>query len=233
MTLLETKKLSGGYGDLKVLFDVDFKIDDQETVAIIGSNGAGKSTLLKFIVGQNTANTDMVWFEGSDIGGLPAEEIAKRGISMVPEGRKLFPRLTVLENVEIGANTRRQGFWTLKKVLDLFPIVAEKRNALPNTLSGGQQQMVAIARALLSNAKLLLFDEISLGLAPVIISDLYKIFPQIRAAGASVVVVEQNIEKALSVADRFYCMRKGTISLSGKCDNASRSEIKTAYFGEY
>jgi branched-chain amino acid transport system ATP-binding protein len=233
MTLVETKNLNGGYGDLKVLFGIDFHILEQETVAIIGSNGAGKSTFLKFLAGQNTAARNMIWLNGDDVGGLQAEEIAKLGVSMVPEGRKLFPRLSVIENIEIGTNVGRSGFWSVSKVLELFPIIAQKRNALPSTLSGGQQQMVAIARALVSNASLLLLDEISLGLAPVTINDLYKVFPEIKAGGASIIVVEQNIEKALSVADRFYCIRKGAVSLTGKCESASRSEIKTAYFGDY
>jgi branched-chain amino acid transport system ATP-binding protein len=173
----------------------------------------------------------MVFFAGAGIGGSAPELIARAGISLVPEGRKLFPRLTVRENLEIGGNSGRKGHWTLQSVYELFPVLQERQDAMPNMLSGGQQQMVAIGRALMSNAKLLLFDEVSLGLAPVMIKDLYKVFPRIKQSGAAIILVEQNIQQALAVADRFYCFQKGRVSLEGTPGSASQNDIKTAYFG--
>ena len=232
MALLETKNLTAFYGDFQALFGVDIALDAGETVAIIGANGAGKSTLLRSISGVLANGAGQVLFEGRPVGSLPAPEIVALGIAMVPEGRKLFPSLSVEENLLIGRYGRSvAGAWSLETVYDLFPILKDRRHNPGTALSGGQQQMVAIGRALMSNPRVLLCDEISLGLAPVVIKDIYAAFPRIRAAGASIVIVEQDIGQALKVADRVYCMMEGRITLSGKPGAISRDDIHAAYFG--
>jgi branched-chain amino acid transport system ATP-binding protein len=175
---------------------------------------------------------DMVRLEGRPIGDLPADRVVGMGIAMVPEGRRLFPSLTVEENLKIGAQARRgTGPWTLETVYDLFPILKERRNSPGTALSGGQQQMVAIGRALMSNPDVLLCDEVSLGLAPVVIRDIYGAIPRIKAAGASPIVVEQDIGQALRVADRVYCMIEGRVTLTGRPSDLTREAIHAAYFG--
>ena len=232
MGLLRTTGLTAGYGDFQALFGVDIELKEAETVAIIGANGAGKTTLMRSVAGILRNDAASVQFDGADIGALPADEIVTRGVAMVPEGRRLFPSLTVEENLLIGAYGRRtRGHWTLDTVYGLFPILKERRNTPGTALSGGQQQMVAIGRALMSNPRVLLCDEISLGLAPVVIRDIYKAIPVIKAAGASLIVVEQDISQALAVADRVYCMMEGRITLSGTPDSLSRDAIHDAYFG--
>ncbi len=233
MTLLETKGLTANYGQFRALFGVDVSLEAGETVAIIGANGAGKSTLLRSITGVLRNDPGMVLHRGEPIGALPAETVMQRGIAMVPEGRKLFPSLSVEENLHIGGQVRRAaGPWTLDAIYDLFPILREKRNAPGTALSGGQQQMVAIGRALMSNPEILLCDEISLGLAPVVIRDIYAAMPRIKASGAAIIVVEQDIGRALSVADRVYCMMEGRVTLSAPAGTVSREAIHTAYFGD-
>ena len=203
MILLETKGLTASYGQFRALFGVDVSLSAGETVAIIGANGAGKSTLLRSITGVLRNDAAMVLHRGEPIGSLPAETVMQRGIAMVPEGRKLFPSLSVEENLRIGGQVRKaSGPWSLDAIYDLFPILREKRNIPGTALSGGQQQMVAIGRALMSNPEVLLCDEISLGLAPVVIRDIYAAMPRIKASGAAIIVVEQDIGRALAVADR-------------------------------
>ena len=232
MALLETKGLRAHYGDFQALFGVDVALGAGETIAIIGANGAGKTTLMRSISGMLANRPDAVLFDGEKIGALPAPDIVARGIAMVPEGRKLFPSLSVEENLLVGRYGRAvAGHWTLETVYDLFPVLNERRNNPGTALSGGQQQMVAIGRALMSNPRVLLCDEISLGLAPVVIRDIYAAFPRIRAAGASIVVVEQDIGQALKVADRVYCMMEGRITLSGAPSALTRETIHAAYFG--
>lgn len=231
MRLLTTQNLTAFYGDFQALFGIDFHIDEGETVAIIGSNGAGKSTFLRTLTGLLKADETAVNFANGNIGSLPAPEIVGKGLAMVPEGRKLFPSLSVKDNLVIGAYSKRPGPWTLDKVYELFPVLLERRNSPSTTLSGGQQQMVAIARALMSNPRLLLFDEISLGLAPVIIQDIYQALPGIIAGGTTVVVVEQDIHQAMRVADRLYCFQEGRVSLHGKPDELTQEQISAAYFG--
>lgn len=232
MALLQTQALTAHYGDFQALFGVDVTLEAAQTIAIIGANGAGKSTLMRSIAGVLRNEPAMVRFDGREIGALPADEIMAQGIAMVPEGRKLFPSLTVEENLLIGAYGRKtQGHWTLQTVYDLFPILRERRGYPSTVLSGGQQQMVAIGRALMSNPRVLLCDEISLGLAPVVIKDIYKAVPKIKAAGASLVVVEQDIAQAMAVADRVYCMMEGRVTLTGKPADLSRAAIHDAYFG--
>ena len=231
MSFLSCHRLDATYGDFQALFGIDFYLDKGETVAIIGSNGAGKSTFLRAITGMLKVNHASVRFNDHDIGGLPAHEINRLGISMVPEGRKLFPSLSIEENLLIGAQSRRRGPWNLKKIYQLFPVLEERRKSPGTALSGGQQQMVAIGRSLMSNPQVLLCDEISLGLAPVIIKDIYDSFPEIKSHDMSIVVVEQDIRQAMKVADRVICFQEGRISLQGKPDELTHEQISQAYFG--
>jgi branched-chain amino acid transport system ATP-binding protein len=232
MVLLEAHRLAAFYGDFQALYGIDLKLAEGETVAIIGANGAGKSTFLKTIAGMLPAPAESVTFDGRPIGGLPVAEIVRLGISLVPEGRRLFPSLSVEENLKIGAYGRREAdYWSLRRVYDLFPALAERRAAPSQTLSGGEQQMAAIGRALMANPRVLLCDEISLGLAPIVIRGIYAALPKIKANGASVVLVEQDIVQALKVADRVYCFQEGRLALSGRPSELSRESIHTAYFG--
>jgi branched-chain amino acid transport system ATP-binding protein len=232
MSLLETDGLVAGYGLFQALFGVGIRLEPGETVAIIGANGAGKSTLMRAITGILPSAPDQITLEGKPIGHLSSAEILQLGIAMVPEGRKLFPSLSVEENLLIGAQVRKApGEWSLDSIYRLFPILRERRHSPGTALSGGQQQMVAIGRALMSNPKVLLCDEISLGLAPVVIRDIYAAMPRIKEAGASVILVEQDVGKALSVADRLYCMMEGRVTLEGRPAEVSRDQIHDAYFG--
>ncbi len=229
MSLLETKKLDAFYGDFQALFGIDIAIARGEVIGLIGANGAGKTTLLRALTGLLPAAAHSILFGGQPIGGVRAEALVRRGIAMVPEGRKLFASLSVEENLRLGAATGRSGVWTLDRVYGLFPVLAERSGAPATTLSGGQQQMVAIGRALMSNPTLLLCDEISLGLAPVVVADVYRALPAIRATG--IVVVEQDIGQVLRVADRLYCLREGRVVLQGPAAGMDRHEIAAAYFG--
>ena len=229
--LLETRGLTAFYGDSQALFGIDFRIERNETVAIIGSNGAGKSTLLKSIIGLVRAKAEAIYFDGKAIGGDPVYRIVARGISLVPEGRCLFPSLSVEENLSIGAYSKRQGPWNLEAVYAAFPMLKVKRKVAATALSGGQQQMVAIGRALMANPQLLLCDEISLGLAPVIIKELYAQLQRITANGTTLIVVEQDINQAMAVSDRVYCVREGRVVLEGRPPDLGRQEVTKAYFG--
>jgi len=231
--LLETRGLTAHYGQFRALFGVDIAVAAGECVAIIGANGAGKSTLMRSITGVIRNEPAMVLHWGEPIGARSSAEIMKRGIAMVPEGRRLFPSLSVEENLLIGGQARKaDGPWSLDAVYDLFPILRERRKNAGTALSGGQQQMVAIGRALMSNPELLLCDEISLGLAPVVIRDIYAALPRVRAGGTAIVVVEQDIGKALAVADRVYCMMEGRVTLVARPADVTRQDIHAAYFGE-
>ncbi|ATE61653.1 ABC transporter ATP-binding protein [Thauera sinica] len=232
-TLLRTRRLTSFYGDFQALFGIDFEIDAGEVVSIIGANGAGKSTFLRSLVGLNKAAGTAIEFGGRPIGGMPPYEIVKQGIALVPEGRRLFPSLTVEENLRLGGHPGRPGPWSLERVYALFPILEERRSSPGTALSGGQQQMVAIGRALMSNPCLLLRDEISLGLSPLIIRDIYGSMPKIVAAGTAVIVVEQDIGQAMRVADRLYCFQEGRVSLAGRSDALTREQISEAYFGSH
>jgi len=231
MTLLEIKNLYAGYGPITALFGVNLTLNEGITLALIGANGAGKTTLLKIITGLIVPNDGVIQFNGKNIGGCASHEIASMGISMVPEGRRLFPSLTVEENLIMGACTNRKGDWTLEKVYKLFPILKDFRNRMATMLSGGQQQMVAVGRALMANPRLLLCDELSLGLAPVIVKDIYKTLETVTSSGVSLIIVEQDINQAIASSDSFLCMREGEIVLSGTKENADRAEIAQAYFG--
>lgn len=231
--MLRTHALTASYGQFKALFGIDITVAPGECVAIIGANGAGKTTLLRSISGVLRNAPAMVMHKGTPIGALPADAVLQRGIAMVPEGRRLFPSLTVEENLLIGGQVRRgDGRWTLDTVYALFPILRERRLSPGTALSGGQQQMVAIGRALMSNPEVLLCDEISLGLAPVVIRDIYAALPRIRETGAAVVIVEQDIARALSVADRVYCLMEGRVTLTGSPAGITRDAVHAAYFGD-
>lgn len=234
MALLETRSLTAFYGDFQALFGVDVALAEGQTIAIIGANGAGKTTLMRSISGVLKNKADQIRFDGRPVGNLAAPDVLALGVAMVPEGRKLFPSLSVEENLLIGKYGRAvDGFWSLEAIYEMFPILKERRLSPSTALSGGQQQMVAIGRALMSNPRVLLCDELSLGLAPVVIKDIYAAFPKIRAGGASVVIVEQDIGQALKVADHVYCMMEGRITLSGKPSDISRDQIHAAYFGAH
>jgi len=232
MALLETRGLTAFYRDFQALFGVDVMLDAGETLAIVGANGAGKSTLMRSISGVLPNGAQQILFEGRPIGALAAPQVMALGIAMVPEGRRLFPSLSVEENLLIGRYGRStKGHWSLETIYRLFPVLQERRNNPGTALSGGQQQMVAIGRALMSNPRVLLCDELSLGLAPVVIRDIYAAFPAIRESGASIIVVEQDIGQAMKVADRLYCMMEGRVTLSGRPSELNRTAIHAAYFG--
>jgi branched-chain amino acid transport system ATP-binding protein len=232
MALIETRRLTAFYGDFQALYGIDLRLEEGETLAIIGANGAGKSTFLKTIAGLLPATPESVIFGGRPIGGLPAPQIARLGISLVPEGRRLFPSLSVEENLLIGAHGRREGgYWSLESIYGLFPALAARRHVPSHTLSGGEQQMAAIGRALMANPRVLLCDEISLGLAPIVIRNIYAALPRIKASRASVILVEQDIVQALQVANRVYCFQEGRMSLAGRPAELTRDQIHSAYFG--
>ena len=229
--VLQTSGLTAFYGDAKALFGIDVELHAGETVAIIGANGAGKSTFLKALTGLVRSRPDQIRFDGETIGGLPPGEIVKRGIALVPEGRRLFASLSVAENLLMGAFAQRPGPWSLQRLFKLFPILEQKR-ALPATsLSGGQQQMVAIGRALMSNPSVLLCDELSLGLAPIVIKEIYDALPAICAEGMSAVIVEQDVSMAQHMSRRIYCFQEGRVALQGASDSLTREQISQAYFG--
>lgn len=229
--LLELRTIDAFYGDFQALFGVSLKVNAGEVVAVIGANGAGKSTLLKSIAGMMPPRRGDIVFDGQPFGGAPAFDVLRRGIALVPEGRRLFPSLTVEENLLIGGQSRRPGPWSLTRVYDLFPVLAERRNLPAPSLSGGQQQMCAIARALMSNPRLMLCDEISLGLAPIVVRDIYARLPAIVAEGLSLILVEQDIAQALKAAAQVYCLQEGRIALQGNAAELTRESISAAYFG--
>jgi branched-chain amino acid transport system ATP-binding protein len=231
MTLLDVDRLDAGYGDFQALFGVSLRVDEGETVGVIGANGAGKSTLLGAIAGVVRVTAGTIRFDGTDVAGVPAHVRVVRGIALVPEGRRLFPSLTVEENLLAGAFTRRAGPWTVARVYELFPMLARLSARRAASLSGGEQQAVAIGRALMSNPRLALLDEVSLGLAPVVVHQLYDALPQITAAGISVLLVEQDITQALSVADRVSCLLEGRVALAGAPNDLGRERLTAAYFG--
>jgi branched-chain amino acid transport system ATP-binding protein len=229
--LLEISALDSFYGDFQALFGVSFTLREGEVLAIIGANGAGKSTLLKTIAGLMKARPDAVRFAGEPIGGMPAHKVVARGIALIPEGRRLFPSLSVEENLLVGGQVKRPGPWSLARIYDVFPVLAERRNVPATALSGGQQQMVAIGRALMSNPRLLLCDEISLGLAPAVVRDIYARLPQITAGGSSLVIVEQDIGQALAASGQVICLQEGRVALQGATGAVTRDQIAAAYFG--
>lgn len=232
MTLLELDRVNVFYRDLQATFDVSMHVDEGETVAIIGANGAGKSTLLRTMIGLTQCRSGQVRFAGEDVSRLRCDLLARRGIALVPEGRRLFSSLTVEENLVLATAHARKGPWTLAACYDLFPAMKQFRRVRASDISGGQQQMVAISRALLTNPRLLLCDELSLGLAPKVVSEIYTCFEGIRKAGVSIVLIEQDTVRARAASDRLYCLLKGKVRLAARSDAATPDAIRDAYFGE-
>ncbi len=231
MSLLEIRGLESWYGDFQALFGIDLDLDAGEVIAIIGANGAGKSTFLRSLTGLNAVAPEAVRLAGRSIGGMEPFDVVKLGIALIPEGRRLFPSLTVEENILIGGNPRRGGRWNLDSVYQLFPILRERRHSPGTALSGGQQQMVAIGRALMSNPSVLLCDELSLGLAPLLIRQIYDALAEVIGQGVSVVIVEQDIGQAMRAASRIYCFQEGRVSLTGRPSDLTREQVSAAYFG--
>lgn len=231
MALLTTHGLEAFYGDFQALFGIDCEVGEGEIVALIGANGAGKSTFLRSVCGLLRTTPERIVFDGEPIGGLPPGRVVRKGIAMVPEGRRLFPSLTVEENLKMGAHAGRAGTWDLDAVYSLFPVLRERRRNPGTALSGGQQQMVAIGRALMSNPKLLICDELSLGLAPIVVKEIYEILPRICATGTTAIIVEQDVGMAQRVSNRLYCLQEGRVTLSGASATLSREQISKAYFG--
>ncbi|AQZ49751.1 ABC transporter ATP-binding protein [Martelella mediterranea] len=233
--LLSTHGLVARYGDFQALYDVDVAIDEGEIIALIGANGAGKSTFLRAVMGLLPVKPDMVSLDGRPIGGTPTDQMVQKGVAIVPEGRRLFTGMSVNDNLRVAidqvGSRGRKGGWTLERVQQLFPILVEKGRVPVQNLSGGQQQMVSIGRALLCQPRLLLCDEISLGLAPKVIREIYAVLPEIRAQGTSIVLVEQDVGLAKSASDRLYCMLEGRVTLSGRSNDVTREQISEAYFG--
>jgi branched-chain amino acid transport system ATP-binding protein len=230
--LLEVDGVDAGYGLFQALFGVGLDVAEGEAVAVIGANGAGKSTLLKSIAGEVAVWRGAIRFEGRPLADLGTARRVREGISLVPEGRRIFPSLTVEENLLVGSYGRRRGPWTVDRVIETFPMLARLVRRSAARLSGGEQQALAIGRALMANARVLLLDEVSLGLAPAVINQLYAAIAAIKAAGTTLVIVEQDISRALDVSDHVYCLLGGCVSLSGPPGGLSRDEITRAYFGE-
>lgn len=236
MSMLEIKDLEVYYGMIQAIKGVSFDVNEGEVIALIGANGAGKTTILHTITGLINAQKGSVWFEGKDITRIPAHKIVSMGMAHVPEGRRVFAHLTVLQNLKMGAYTRKDKTeieQTLDAVYKRFPRLMERQNQLAGTLSGGEQQMLAMGRALMSHPKIILMDEPSMGLSPIFVNEIFDIIKSVSASGTTVLLVEQNAKKALSIADRAYVLETGKIVLSGKAnDLLNNDSIKKAYLGE-
>ena len=232
--LLRVEHVDAFYGDFHALWDISLQAEESFVVSIIGANGAGKSTLLNTIAGVLPPSRGTIEFRGKRINDLRPYQAVGEGISMVPEGRRVFPRLTVLENLEMGCylpKARLKKDEVLRKIYELFPILKERKNQLSSTLSGGEQQMLAIGRALMCEPKLILFDEISLGLAPLVVKNIYQRVKQINSEGITVLLVEQDIQRSLKAAHKVYIMQSGKIRLEGRSSELTQEEIRKAYFG--
>jgi len=231
---LQVSRLDVHYKDFQALWDVSVQVQEGRVVSIIGANGAGKSTLLNTTSGLFTPTRGTIEFHGNRIDGQPPHETVAQGISLVPEGRRVFPRLTVFENLFIGSYTpksRPGREQALATIYELFPVLKDRRDQMADTLSGGEQQMLAIGRALMSEPKLILCDEISLGLAPVIIAGIYKRLKQINTEGITIVLVEQDITRSLKAADYTYILLEGKVVLEGQPGVLTEEQVKKAYFG--
>ena len=231
MSLLEVENASVYYEDFQALYDINLKVDEGEIYAVIGANGACKSTLLRTISGVLHPRRGRVLFEGKPIDHMTTHLRVTHGISMVPEGRRVFPSLTVKENLEIGGYRKRTGPWTEEKIFDLFPLLVPLRKRQASSLSGGEQQALAIGRSLMSNPKLILMDEVSLGLAPVVIKRIYDAFQTLLDSGSTILVVEQDVQHVLTVATHVACFLEGRIALQGAPSELTNEQITAAYFG--
>lgn len=233
--MLEIKNINAGYGEVQIVTDVSMSISHNEIVALVGANGAGKSTIIKTICGLVSVRSGSITFEGNRIENMPVHKVITNGIALVPEGRRLFPYMTVQENLELGAyieNDQKKVQENMEWVYGLFPIIYERRTQLAGTFSGGEQQMLTVGRALMSKPKFLLMDEPSLGLAPVIVDDVFKIIKVLQNEGVTILLVEQNVRKSLEIADRGYVLENGRIVLSGEATELIEDEkVKKAYLG--
>ena len=231
MSLLELKDVEARYGDLQALFGISLTLDKGAVHSVIGANGAGKSTLLKVIAGNMPPSAGCVLFKGEDLRTISGYKRVQMGISLVPEGRRIFPSLTVEENVKVGAYSKRPGHWNAHTVRELYPLIADRWTRLGFHCSGGELQMLSIARALMANPDLLLIDEASLGLAPVVVAQVYESLKHITAQGTTVLLVEQDVSQALRASTTASVLLEGKSVLSGKSDELQREDIKNAYFG--
>ncbi|MBP9996800.1 MAG: ABC transporter ATP-binding protein [Lachnospiraceae bacterium] len=236
MAMLEVKDLEVHYGVIKAIKGVSFEVNEGEVVSLIGANGAGKTTILHAVSGLLPKSKGSITFEGTDITKVPAHKIVSLGMAHVPEGRRVFAQLSVLENLKLGAYTRndkKEMESTLKMIYESFPRLEERKNQTAGTLSGGEQQMLAMGRALMSHPKLILMDEPSMGLSPIFVEEIFNIIKKISSQGTTVLLVEQNAKKALSIADRAYVLETGNITLSGDANVLMNDEsVKKAYLGE-
>ena len=229
--MLELNDIDLFYGDAQALDSVSLSVAEREIVAIIGANGAGKSTLLRSIIGLHQPTAGSILLDGRDITALPPHARVREGIALVPEGRRLFPSLTVEENLLVGQSSGRPGSWNVRAVYELFDWMRERRSEPTVHLSGGEQQAVAIGRALMANPRVLLLDELSLGLAPTMVRRIYGVLPELVQRGMAVLLVEQDVAQALRIADRFQCLLEGRTTLEGKAAEATTAKIEAAYFG--
>ncbi len=229
--MLEVRNLTVRHGYLQALTDISLTVSAAETLAIIGANGAGKSTLLRTVIGLHRPSAGSILLDGRDITALPPHARVRQGIALVPEGRRLFPSLSVEENLLIGRSTDRVGSWDLDRVLQLFSWMGDRRREPTVHLSGGEQQAVAIGRALMANPRVLLLDELSLGLAPMMVRRIYSVLPELIHDGMAVLLVEQDVAQALRVANRFQCLLEGRTTLEGKPAEATTATVEAAYFG--
>lgn len=229
--LLEVDAVDVHYGDFQALYGVSLSIEVGQILAVVGANGAGKSTLLKTVAGLLHPTSGQVRLAGDDLGSSPADARVRSGVSLAPEGRRIFGSLSVEENLLVGGYGRRPGPWGLERVYELFPLVSERRDRMGAHLSGGEQQATALCRALMANPRLLMVDELSLGLAPVVVSEIYRAIPQITAQGTTVLLVEQDLGQAMAVADRLQCLLEGRSVLEGTVGQLTRQQVADAYFG--
>jgi branched-chain amino acid transport system ATP-binding protein len=231
MALLEISALTACHGLLEAVRKVSFSLEKGETLALVGANGAGKTTLLRTLAGAHRAAEGRIEFAGSDVTNLPSHERASAGIALVPEGRRLFARMTVEENLLLARATGRTGPWTIEAVFEAFPNLRDRRRSRAGSLSGGEQQATAIGRALMANPELLLLDEVSLGLSPLVVDRVYRQLKSLMVRGATIILVEQDLNRALSVADRVICMLEGRVALEGRATELTRPQVTDAYFG--
>ncbi|MER9408311.1 ABC transporter ATP-binding protein [Mesorhizobium caraganae] len=231
MSLLAIENLVVRHGLLQAVRGVSFSIERGETLALVGANGAGKTTLLRAIAGAHPPTAGRVLLDGADITGVPSHKRVGMGVALVPEGRKLFVQMTVEENLLLGKTAGRPGDWSVERVLDTFPNLKPRRHAKTGHLSGGEQQATAIGRALMSNPELLLLDEVSLGLSPLVVDRVYASLQGLISSGTTIILVEQDLNRALSVSDKVICMLEGRVALEGPSKGMSRDEVTKAYFG--
>lgn len=231
MTLLEVARLDVRHGLLQAVREVSFSVTAGETIVLVGANGAGKTTLLRALAGAHRVSAGRILHKGKDITGMPSHRRVGLGIALVPEGRRLFAAMTVEENLLLAQSAKRPGSWTIESVLATFPNLVKRRNARAGTLSGGEQQATAIGRALMTNPDLLMLDEVSLGLSPLVVDQVYGSLRSLMSGGTTIILVEQDLARALAVASRVICMLEGRIVLEGPARQFTRDQVTEAYFG--